>query len=159
VEGPPPEPGAGARTRSPDRELEMEALKILAQAPEIAAGFVEHITEANFTGDRKKAWALLRESPGQAAALADRAVDEATSRLIAQLAVEPLRGDPTRDYAGKVFAKLQERALREEVRTMRKRLEALNPVRDAPTFDPLFRELAELTGRWREARARAGEGA
>jgi DNA primase len=159
VEGPPPGPGTGARTRSPDRELEMEALKILAQAPEIAAGFVEQITEANFTGDRKKAWALLRESPGQAAALADRAADEATSRLIAQLAVEPLRGDPTRDYAGKVFAKLQERALREEVRTMRKRLEALNPVRDAPTFDPLFKELAELTGRWREARARAGEGA
>jgi DNA primase len=159
VEGPGPEPGAGARTRSPDRELEMEALKILAQAPEIAAGFVEQFTEANFTGDRKKAWALLRESPGQAAALADRAADEATSRLIAQLAVEPLRGDPTRDYAGKVFAKLQERALREEVRTMRKRLEALNPVRDAPTFDPLFKELADLTGRWREARARAGEGA
>jgi DNA primase len=159
VEGPPPGPGAGARTRSPDRELEMEALKILAQAPEIAAGFVEQITEANFTGDRKKAWALLRESPGHAAALADRAADEATSRLIAQLAVEPLRGDPTRDYAGKVFAKLQERALREEVRTMRKRLEALNPVRDAPTFDPLFKKLAELTGRWREARARAGEGA
>jgi DNA primase len=159
VEGPGSEPGAGARTRSPDRELEMEALKILAQAPEIAAGFVEQITEANFTGDRKKAWPLLRESPGQAAALADRAADEVTSRLIAQLAVEPLRGDPTRDYAGKVFAKLQERALREEVRTMRKRLEALNPVRDAPTFDPLFKELAELTGRWREARSRAGEGA
>jgi DNA primase len=159
TEGPPPGPESGAQTRSPDRELEMEALKILAQAPEIAAGVVEQISETNFTGDRRKAWALLRESPGQAAALADRAADEATSRLIAQLAVEPLRGDPTRDYTGKVFAKLQERALREEVRTMRKRLEALNPVRDAPTFDPLFRELAELTGRWREARARAGEGA
>ncbi|MGH2678057.1 MAG: hypothetical protein ACRDHB_06830, partial [Actinomycetota bacterium] len=74
-------------------------------------------------------------------------------------AVEPLRGEATQEYADKVFAKLQERALREEVRTMRKRLEALNPVKDASTFDPLFRELAELTGRWREAKARAGEGA
>jgi DNA primase len=157
-DGPPAAPAA-ARARSPDREVEMEALKILAQAPEIAAGFVEQISEAHFTGDRRRAWALLREAPGRAAALADRAADEATSLLIAQLAVEPLRGDPTRDYAAKVFAKLQERALREEVRTMRKRLEALNPVRDAPTFDPLFKELAELTGRWREARARAGEGA
>jgi DNA primase len=156
-EGPAPGP-SGERQRSPDRELEMEALKILAQLPDIAVIHMPLVEEAHFTGDRRRALVLLRESPGQAAALADRAPDEATSRLIAQLAVEPLRGEPTPEYARKIFAKLQERALREEVRTMRKRLEALNPVKDASSFDPLFRELAELTGRWREARVRAGEG-
>jgi DNA primase len=149
---------SGERQRSPDRELEMEALKILAQLPDIAMRHMPHVEEAHFTGDRRKAFLLLRESPGQAAALADRAADETTSRLIAQLAVEQLRGDPSPEYARKIFAKLQERALREEVRTMRKRLEALNPVKDASSFDPLFKELAELTGRWREARVRAGEG-
>jgi DNA primase len=150
---------AEASARSPERELEMEALKILAQVPQLGRTYVDRIGEGLFTGERRKAWALLRESPGQAAVLAGRANEESTARLIALLAVEPLRGEPTQEYADKVFAKLQERALREEVRTMRKRLEALNPVKDASTFDPLFRELAELTGRWREAKARAGEGA
>jgi DNA primase len=149
---------APSRTRSPDRELEMEALKILAQVPELAAGLAATTDDGHFTGDRRRAWALLREFPGQAAAVADRTAEENVARLIAQVAVEPLRGEATPEYAAKVFAKLQERALREEVRTMRKRLEALNPVKEASAFDPLFKELAELTGRWREARARAGEG-
>jgi DNA primase len=144
--------------RSPDRELEMEALKILAQVPDIGSTYVGQVSERHFTGDRRKAWYLLRGSPGAAADLVGRAPDEATARLVAQLTVEPLRGEATREYAAKVYAGIQERALREEVRTMRKRLEALNPVKDASTFDPLFKELAELTGRWREAKARAGEG-
>jgi DNA primase len=150
---------AAPRAPSPDRELEMEGLKILAQVPDIATTSVEHVGEQHFTGDRRRAYSLLRESPGEAAALADRAGDEDMGRLLAQVVVEPLRGEPTPEYAARVFAKLQERALREEVRTMRKRLEALNPVKDASTFDPLFKALAELTGRWREAKARAGEGA
>jgi DNA primase len=147
------------KPRSPDRELEMEALKILAQVPDTATRHVAAVEDRHFTGGRRKAWVLLRGSPGQLAEVAGRAPDEETARLIAQVAVEPLRGEATTDYADKIFAKLQERALREEVRTMRKRLEALNPVKDASTFDPLFKELADLTGRWREARARAGEGA
>jgi DNA primase len=154
---PQPSPGP-ARPRSPDREVEMEALKIVVQVPDIGTSYVAQIEDKSFSGERRKAWALLRESPGPAAAVSDPAGDEAVARLIAQLAVEPLRGEPTSEYAEKVFAKLQERALREEVRTMKKRLEALNPVKDASTFDPLFKELAEMTGRWREARARSGEG-
>jgi DNA primase len=146
------------RPRSADRDLETEALKILAQAPDIAREVVANVKELHFAGARRKAWVLLREAPGGAGELVGRAPDEETARLIAQVAVEPLRGEPTSDYAEKVFAKLQERALREEVRTMRKRLESLNPVKDASTFDPLFKQLAELTGRWREARARSGEG-
>jgi DNA primase len=154
-----PSGAPAGKPRSPDRELEMEALKILAQASGTATRHVAAVEDRHFTGGRRKAWALLRDAPGQPAEVAGRAPDEETARLIAQVAVEPLRGEATTDYADKIFAKLQERALREEVRTMRKRLEALNPVKDASTFDPLFKELAELTGRWREARARAGEGA
>jgi DNA primase len=154
-----PSGAPAGKARSPDRELEMEALKILAQASGTATRHVAAVEDRHFTGGRRKAWALLRDAPGQPAEVAGRAPDEETARLIAQVAVEPLRGEATTDYADKIFAKLQERALREEVRTMRKRLEALNPVKDASTFDPLFKELAELTGRWREARARAGEGA
>jgi DNA primase len=151
-------PATPAKARSPDRELEVEALKVVAQAPDIAGSHLETTGDQHFTGTRRRAWALLRQAPGSAAALVEQAPDEETGRLIAQVAVEPVRGELTSAYAEKIFAKLQERALREEVRTMRKRLEALNPVKDASAFDPLFKELAELTGRWREARARAGEG-
>jgi hypothetical protein len=42
---------------------------------------------------------------------------------------------------------------------MKKRLESLNPVKEPDTFDELFKQLADVTGRWRDARTRAGEGA
>jgi hypothetical protein len=58
----------------------------------------------------------------------------------------------------RVFARLEELTLKRKMDTLRKRLESLNPVTDAPTFDPLFSELSEVTGRWRSARARSGEG-
>jgi DNA primase len=79
--------------------------------------------------------------------------------LVAELAVEPLKGEPRRDYAERVFFRLQELGLKRRIDTMRKRLERLNPVTDADTFDPLFKELADLTSRWRAVRVRAGEGA
>jgi DNA primase len=78
---------------------------------------------------------------------------------VAELSLEPMKGDPNDDYALRVFSRLEERSLKRRMDTMRKRLERLNPVTDADSFDPLFRELTDVTGRWREAKARAGEGA
>jgi hypothetical protein len=80
------------------------------------------------------------------------------AELIAELSVEPLTGDPVPSYVERVFARLEELTLKRKMDTLRKRLESLNPVTDAPTFDPLFSELSEVTGRWRAARARSGEG-
>ena len=78
--------------------------------------------------------------------------------LIAELSVEPLNGTPGRPYMESVFARLEELTLKRKMDTLRKQLERLNPVTDAPTFDALFSELSELTSRWRAAKARAGEG-
>ena len=151
---------APAEARTPAREVEKEALKVLAQLPDIADRHGSAINEDHFTTERhRKAWNLLREAPGHPAALADRATDRGQAELIAELAVEPLKGDASDDYAERVFARLEELRLDRKIRTMKKRLESLNPVTEADSFDPLFRELTDLTGRWREARTRAGGGA
>jgi DNA primase len=140
--------------------VEKEALKVLAQVPDIGGRHADHISEEHFTTERyRKAWALLEGAPGDPAALADRAGEQGQAELIAELTLEPLKGEPTAAYAGRLFARLEEMRLRREVDTMKKRLEALNPVKEPDTFDELFKQLADATGRWRDARTRAGEGA
>ena len=163
LEGPAPGNGKGrqaqraqpAEVHTPARGVEKEALKILAQSPELASAFVGRITDEHFTTERfRKAWAILRSGESPSAETAERGIPE----LIAELSVEPLRGDPGRPYIENVFARLEELTLKRKMDTLRKQLESLNPVTDAPTFDPLFSELSELTSRWRAAKSRAGEG-
>jgi DNA primase len=149
-----------AEIRTPAREVEKEALKVLAQYPDIGRRHAEGIGPEHFTTERyRTAWAILEAASGHATAVADRAGQRGQAELIAELTLEPLKGEPTADYAERLFARLEELRLRREVDTMKKRLEALNPVKEPDTFDDLFRQLADVTGRWRDARARAGEGA
>ncbi len=146
--------------RTPVREVEKEALKVLAQHPDIGRRYAENVGPEHFTTERyRTAWALIEEASGDPAALADRAGQRGQAELIAELTLEPLKGEPTPAYAERLFARLEELRLRREVDTMKKRLEALNPVKEPDTFDDLFRQLADVTGRWRDARTRAGEGA
>jgi DNA primase len=158
--GPGEETGRPVEVRTPAREVEKEALKVLAQVPDIGRRHADHISEDHFTTERyRKAWALLEEAPGDPAALADRAGARGQAELIAELTLEPLKGEPTAAYAERLFARLEELRLRREVDTMKKRLESLNPVKEPDIFDELFKQLADVTGRWRDARTRAGEGA
>ncbi len=158
--GPGEEAGRPVEVRTPAREVEKEALKVLAQVPDIGSRHADHISEEHFTTERyRKAWALLEEAPGDPAALADRAGARGQAELNAELTLEPLKGEPTAAYAERLFARLEELRLRREVDTMKKRLETLNPVKEPDTFDELFKQLADVTGRWRDARTRAGEGA
>lgn len=147
--------------RTPAKGVEKEVLKILVQFPQAAARVsTDDIGEEHFTTERfRKAWKLLSGSPADPVATAQEDAERGLSELIAELSVEPLRGDPVPSYVERVFARLEELTLKRKMDTLRKRLESLNPVTDAPTFDPLFSELSELTGRWRAARARSGEGA
>ncbi|HEX2030837.1 MAG TPA: DNA primase [Actinomycetota bacterium] len=162
-----PRPGVPAgpaparrEARTPSREVEKEALKLLAQHADLIEGHLDGLEDDQFTTERyRKALALLRSPAPTAAELADRAREVGLAELVAELSLEPLLGEPTREYADRVFFRLQELWLKRRIDTMRKRLERLNPVKDADTFDPLFKELADLTSKWREVRARAGEGA
>jgi DNA primase len=145
--------------RSATRDVEKEALKVLAQIPDIATQVVEHIGPEHFSTERlRTAWELLRASAGDAAGAASRATERGVPELLAEVAVEPLRGEPTRRYVEQVAARLEELTLKRQMDTLRKRLERLNPVTDASDFDPLFTQLTDLTSRYRSAKARAGEG-
>ncbi|MGH2690948.1 MAG: DNA primase [Actinomycetota bacterium] len=153
-------PADQVEVRTPAKGVEKEVLKILAQHPNAAAWVsTEDIGDEHFTTERfRKAWALLRERPKDPVSLAEENAERGMPELIAELSVEPLRGDPVPSYVERVFARLEELTLKRKMDTLRKRLESLNPVTDAPTFDPLFSELSELTGRWRAAKARSDEG-
>jgi hypothetical protein len=140
--------------------VEKEALKVVAQVPDMGKRHAVGIGSEHFTTERyRTAWAILEEASGDPAAVADLAGQRGQAELIAELTLEPLKGEPTGAYAERLFARLEELRLRREVDTMKKRLEALNPVKEPDTFDDLFRQLADVTGRWRDARTRAGEGA
>jgi DNA primase len=152
--------GRAPEIRTPAREVEKEALKVVAQVPDIGRRHADRVGPEHFTTERyRTAWAILEEASGDPATLADRAGELGQAELIAELTLEPLKGEPTADYAERLFARLEELRLRREVDTMKKRLEALNPVKEPDTFDDLFKQLADVTGQWRDARARAGEGA
>jgi DNA primase len=152
-------PAAAPQRESGEKRVEKEALKILAQYPDRAHPHAEGVGNDHFTTERfRKAWALLRDRSKDLGALTDETADRGLPELIAELSVEPLRGEPVPSYVERVFARLEELTLKRKMDTLRKRLESLNPVTNAPTFDPLFMELSELTSRWRSAKARAGEG-
>ncbi|MGH2710154.1 MAG: DNA primase [Actinomycetota bacterium] len=145
---------------TPAKGVEKEILKILAQYPHAVGALGDHVGDEHFTTERsRKAWNLLRQHPDDPTTAAAETGEKGLPELIAELSVEPLRGEPVASYIERVFARLDELTLKRKMDTLRKRLERLNPVTDAPTFDPLFSELSELTGRWRAAKGRAGEGA
>jgi DNA primase len=157
--GPAQTTGPKGEVRSATRDVEKEMLKALAQIPDVAVPVVDAIGPEYFSTERyRRAWELLRESPGDAAGVASRATERGVPELLAEVAVEPLRGEPTKGYVEQLTARLEELTLKREMDTLRKRLERLNPVTEASEFDRLFAELTDLTSRYRSARARAGEG-
>jgi hypothetical protein len=67
------------------------------------------------------------------------------------LAVEPLEGDPTPEYAAHVFARMQEFVLKAKSDELRIRLQKKNPQTDAG-YDELFHELVKVDGELRRIR-------
>jgi DNA primase len=155
-----PQPAARPRdARSPVREVEKEALKLMAQQPALVTEHAGAIGPDHFTTERfRKVLALLSEPNGGPAELVDRAAAQNLTELVAELSLEPLKGEPTDRYAQQVFSRLEELSLERRISTMRKRLERLNPTKDPRSFDSLFEELIALEGERRRVRAQAGEG-
>lgn len=146
--------------RTPSRELEKEALKLLAQYPDACREALPTITAEHFETERfRRAFALLRDGAGATASLLERAGEEGLGELVAQLSLEPLTGEPTGEYPMRVFSRLQELYLGRRIATMKKQLERLNPTKDPHAYDSLFEELIALEGERRKVRSEPGEGA
>jgi DNA primase len=168
-------PSAGGPARSPRRippnqKVERDALRLLAQVPDLWADRLDQVDEASFvTPQYQKGFELIRDvhrsqpapaDPAAAAALLlTRAQDrgEQLRTLMAALVYEPTEsgGEPTPDYVDRVFLRLREFALSRQIEETRKQLERLNPIRSQQEYDRMFEQLVALEGARRRVRVEA----
>jgi DNA primase len=154
-----PDRADDTQVRVPAREVEREALKLLLQHADTCSEELAALEEGLFSTERhRKVFSFVQATPGPPAELVERAQEEGLARLLAELSVEPVRGEPTAAYAERVVSRLEELSLKRRIDTLKKRLERLNPVTDPQTYDSLFEEYIALEGERRKVRARAGEG-
>jgi DNA primase len=140
------------RTSAQDK-VEREMLKLIARRSDLYAELAPRLTDDHFRGAaNRRAFDALRGAGGDVSALAGGA-DEAVASLISSLAVEPLNGDPTPEYAENVWTRLQEFLLKSRSDAMRMHLQKINPVDDPEGYETLFRELVQIDGELRRIRA------
>jgi len=157
----------GPDPRDPALRFERDALKVVLQAPALAAGFDE-LDASVFTAP---AYAGLLAAvvaaggietagdggPEWVAKVEGAAPDEAVGRLARELAVEPLPSDDaalTR-YATEVLARLEELAATRRIAELKSRLQRINPVEQVADYNRLFGELVALEAHRRSLRERA----
>jgi DNA primase len=148
---------ATREARSPAREVEKEALKLLAQHREVSDALLQELREDLFETQRyRKAFELLRKSPDPAAAVGEVS-DPTLAQLVAELTVEPVKGEATDRYARHVLWRLVEYSLKRQIDRLKRELQRLNPVTETDAHERLFKELVALEAERREARARADQ--
>ena len=132
----------------------------IASSADLAGDRLATLDDDHFTKEsHRKVLALLRESMGQAPAdVIGRLQEERMARFLAELAVEPVKGEVGKEYTERVFSRLEEFSLSRRIDTMKKRLQRINPLTESTSFDSLYEELIELEGERRKVRARTGEG-
>jgi DNA primase len=156
---------------SPEEEVEVEALKLLVQRPDLCAGQFAALGPDSFSkAGHRKAFELIAEAWGNPAGPAgasslvsvahERPGGEALGRLLAAVAVDPPKaaGEPNRGYAERVFLRLEEFSLKRRADAIRKELERVNPVKSPGDHETLFEQLVTLEGARRRARVAAEDG-
>jgi hypothetical protein len=109
------------------------------------------LTEDHFRSQAARhAFVAIRDGGGDVAALAGGA-DEKMAATVSSLAVEPLDGEATMDYAEHVWTRLHEFLLKGRSDALRMRLQKLNPTTE-PEYDGLFNELVTIDGELRRLR-------
>jgi hypothetical protein len=137
---------ASARDR-----VEREMLRLLVRDQAIFEGYAPKLSEEHVrTPAGRSALVALRAAGGDVGALAG-ADDPKVAATASALAVEPIKGDPTLDYAAHVFARLHEFVLKAKSDDLRIRLQKKNPQTD-PDYDDLFHELVGVDGDLRRIR-------
>ncbi len=156
--GPPAEEAAVDR-RDPVREVEKEALKLLVQHPEMARDQLGSLRPDHFAAEQgRQVFAFLLAAGDETAGVVERAGEHGMTEVVAELAVEPLKGEATPGYAKRVFSRLEELSIDRRIATMKRRLQRLNPTTEPDTYDSMFEELVALEGERRRVRALAEEG-
>jgi DNA primase len=131
--------------------VEREMLRLLTRDRAVFDEYAPLLTDDHVrTPTGKAALAALREFSGDGGALAG-ADDPKVAAAASALAVEPIEGEPTREYASHVFARLQEFVLKAKSDDLRIRLQKLNPQTEAG-YDELFHELVAADSELRRIR-------
>lgn len=131
--------------------VEREMLRLLAQDRPLFEAYAPQLTEDHVrTPSGRAALTALREASGDIGVLAG-ADDPKVAATASALAVEPLEGDATPEYAAHVFARLQEFVLKQKSDEIRIRLQKLNPQIDGG-YDDLFHRLVAVDGELRRIR-------
>ena len=155
--GRPREVAKTLKRTSAREKVEREMLKILARDRESYATYDGLLSEHHFHGAANRAaLAALRGVNGNLDALTG-GEDPQLAASMSMLAVEPLDGDPTPEYAYDVWARLQEFLLKGRSEVLRMELQKLNPTTDA-TYDERFRALVETDGELRRLRDKERDG-
>jgi hypothetical protein len=131
-------------------------LRLLARDADLYRDLAPRLSPEHFqTARTRDLFALLLEADGDVGGLVARADDDATVRGLSALALEPLDGEPTADYAEEVWIRLQELLLKRRSATLRQQLQRLNPTSDG-SYDELFQRLIATDGELRRLRHRGG---
>jgi DNA primase len=131
--------------------VEREMLRLLTQDRAVFEEYAPKLTDEHVrTAAGRVALAALREVSGDLGALAG-ADDPKVAAAASALAVEPIEGEATPEYAAHVFARLHEFVLKQQSDEIRIRLQKMNPQID-PDYDGLFQQLVEIDGELRRIR-------
>jgi DNA primase len=156
--GRPTEPLKPSRRASVQERVEREMLRLLARDADIFHAFADRLTAEHFRVARhRKAFEALLEGGGDLGAIVAATEEEQLIGALSALAVEPLEGDLTHEYARGVWSRLHEFYLKRRSDELRAELQKLNPVTD-DRYDGLFQRLVALDGELRRLRgADAGQ--
>ncbi len=142
--------------RDPAAKAEREALKLAVQHPDLVGAHFDTLDTEVFSYAVHEAIHAAIVAAGGTGAAADRrqwvhAVREQTSDevargLVSALAVEPLLNnlEPTERYAAAVMARVEEVAATRRVTQLKSKLQRINPVDEAETYNRLFGQLVAL---------------
>ncbi len=154
--GRPIEVERGIKRASVNDKVEREMLRLLARSPEIFAELAPRLSEEHFqSAHHRRLFDALRKADGDVRAVVaagDGSQDRVTGTMPA-LALEPVDGEVSLDYAVDVWIRLQEFALRRRSASLRRRLQKMNPQAD-PGYEALFEELIAADGELRRLRER-----
>ncbi len=141
---------------SAQEKVEREMLRLLARDPGAYAVLAPRLSEEHFgSAGNRKLFGTLAGAKGDVRAFVASAEDDKMVRALSALALEPLDGEATDEYAEEVWARLQEFLLKRRSAALRRQLQKLNPTTD-PGYDELFGQLIAVDGDLRRLRERGG---
>ena len=132
-------------------KVEREMLKLIARDPAAFTEYADKLTDEHIHSAKgRAALAAMCTTDGDVASIAG-GDDQELGSFVSSLAVEPLDGDGSKEYAESVWARLQEFVLKIKSEALRMELQKLNPTTD-DRYDALFNELVQVDGELRRLR-------